>query len=360
MNLTLSLPASLFATNRLCMAGPNDFRLSASFRDVLLHGSSAELPVALPAQTASPLHDVPLLLRHLNGVLHHYLRLPHSAQMIRGLADSLISRVNGNPDGYLAAMWLLPSGDYHATRHALHCAILAVFVVRARGFSPDDARSLVAAALTMNVGAVSLHDELSEREGAPTTFQRQMLDIHPLVSAAILREAGEDDELWYQAVLLHHEKPKGDGYPFHLKGGDVPDHAHILHVLDMATAKLMPRGYRGRLSVKKALTGIYTATDDPLGSEIAALLIKTLGFYPPGSFVELTGGRRALVVRAGSNANHPLVSPEHAPATLLDTGLPAHHVVKAITVAIDANRLSLFEGYWRKSSAEQETGGAGG
>ncbi len=348
--MALALPNSLFASHRLRQSGEGEFRLTEAFRASLLHGSETPLPAALPTISHSPLHELPLLTHHLDGVLHHFLRLGHAPEMIDKLAKRLVDGVRRNPDGYVAASTLVPHGPLYTARHALQCAILLVLIADALKFDTVLTHELTCAALTMNVGAVSLHDELNHQEGPPSTSQRQWLDIHPLISAAILREAGVPLGEWHQAVLLHHEKRDGSGYPFHLRGDAIPLQIHLLHILDTVSAKLMPRGYRNRIPAKKALATLYATPEEPVDGQVSGTLIKLLGFYPPGSFVELENGEKALVVHGGQQANAPKVIALHSPDRLIDTADESMKVVRAITVSVDANRLSRYESFWAEST----------
>jgi len=353
--MPLTLPNSLFVANRITKVGDHDFRLSTSFRAALLHGSEVPLPTALALGGHSPIHDLPHLVVHLHRLLHHYLRLGHAQTMVATLADVVIQGVQGNPDGYLAAMWMLPHDGMYTARHALHCAIMAALAGETLDFEAQVTHELVCAALTMNVGAASLHDEMNRQEGPPSTLQRQWLDMHPLVSAAMLRESGIDDGVWHHAVLFHHERTDHGGYPFHLGSDDLPEHARLLRLLDSLNAKLMPRDYRARMSVKKALGGTYGSQNEALESQLAAILIKRIGFYPPGSFVELSNGERALVVQPSLNAGEPRVVVEHGSREVIETGGTGLSVIKSIPVAIDAARAARFADFWRNSHSVQST-----
>lgn len=344
--MPLSLPSSLFVAHRLDQVGENDFRLSKALRDALSRGTRTPLPTALGGPAPSPLQDLPRLAEHLDAILHHFLRLDHAVELIEALATELMARVRANSDGYLAATLLAPHHDYTA-RHALHCAIMAVRMGDAQQLEPDAAQRLVKAALTMNVGAVELHNELAQQEGPLSTLQRQTLDIHPLTGSALLREAGMRDDSWHQWVQLHHEQRDGHGYPFALRDDAIPPLAHLLHILDTMAAKLMPRIYRARLPAPKAMALMYTSMQEPVDRTLAGHLIKILGLYPPGSFVELKNGERALVVRVGSNAAAPLVARESAPQPLVETSAPPYQIARAVRPALDEQTSARFDAYWR-------------
>jgi HD-GYP domain-containing protein (c-di-GMP phosphodiesterase class II) len=347
--MQLNLPTSLFVANRFTQSGEDEFRLTARYRDAL-QAECERKPVlpALEEMAASPLQDIPLLIRHFDPILRNALNINGLEDKIVLLARTLIARVRRNRDGYLATILLQVDRDGSTTRHALYSAIIAIRICDALQASEQDTVSLVCAALTTNVGAVRLHDEMSRQQAAPTTLQRQLIGIHPLTSAAILTEAGVTDERWRQGILLHHEKRDGMGYPFGLSDKDIPVHAHLMHILDIVTAKLMPRSYRERLPIPQALGALYTSRHEPIDVHIAAHLVRILGLYPPGSFVELKNGEIALVVQVGANAAAPLVaSLSSASPQLIDTAQPSHRIAHDITVPITQEVVSGFAKYWK-------------
>jgi hypothetical protein len=77
--------------------------------------------------------------------------------------------------------------------------------------------------------------------------------------------------------------------------------------VDIFTAKLSRRAARQPMSpVQAAREACLGANGQP--DEIGGVLLKAVGLYPPGSFVELTNGERGIVVARGRRANLPIVA----------------------------------------------------
>jgi hypothetical protein len=71
------------------------------------------------------------------------------------------------------------------------------------------------------------------------------------------------------------------------------------------------------------------AADSALSLQVSAAMASAIGFFPPGSYVQLTNGDTALCVRRGAQANTPWVVP------ILDhSGMPYGHFT-----AYDASRM---------------------
>jgi len=232
------------------------------------------------------------------------LKQPGFAQRCGALADDLIALVSRDPDIAIYHVVRQDSAQLirYGLHHSLHCALLAQLAATRAGWSALRARRLVQAALTMNLGIVDVQG-LYARLGRLNSAQRERIKAHPEAAFNQLREAGVDDAEWLQAVLQHHERPGGGGYP---EGIAQPaEMAQALRMVDVFVSKISARAVRPALSVQAAAKQLFAShPQDPLASAI----IKEFGIVPPGHFVQLASGELAIVVRRGASAVTPLAA----------------------------------------------------
>ena len=188
----------------------------------------------------------------------------------------------------------------YALAHAVHCAVLGHLIGRRLGWAPERTGTLMQAALTMNIATLELQGRLAAQGVPPTPTQLEEIRAHPAQSAAMLRAAGVDDAAWLTAVEQHHERPDGSGYPAGLR--EVDELATVLRHIDVFMAKMAPRAMRPPLSTQVAARQLF---QEDGGGPVSASIIKEFGIYPPGEFVELKSGERAVVVRRSANARTP-------------------------------------------------------
>ena len=199
---------------------------------------------------------------------------------------------------------LVHDGSYMVI-HALHSAILAELFLRAMSIASEDRRSIVAAALTHDVGMGDLQEVLHRQTTPLTDTQLVELYRHPIRSVEILEDAGITDGIWLDTVLHHHERINGGGYPFGIRGEDIFFPVRVLSLVDQYAAMIKKRAYRGSLPPGDALREIFVArATDP---HLAKLFIKEMGVFPPGSIVKLRNGETAVVTRHGKSPIAPLV-----------------------------------------------------
>jgi HD-GYP domain-containing protein (c-di-GMP phosphodiesterase class II) len=221
-----------------------------------------------------------------------------------GFATQLMALIDRDPD----------IGIYHSVRqdpnrlslyglsHALHCAMVGQLATRRVGWTDDRVRTLVKAALTMNLSIVEVQGRFATM-GRLNDSQRAQIRAHPQAAHDQLQAAGVDDPDWLQAVLQHHEHPGGGGYPSGATG--MGEMAQLLRMADVFMAKISPRTERPAMPILDAARQMFAEAQ---GSPLAAAIIKEYGIYPPGNFVLLASGESAVVTRRGATAHTPVAA----------------------------------------------------
>jgi HD-GYP domain-containing protein (c-di-GMP phosphodiesterase class II) len=226
---------------------------------------------------------------------------------IKRMAELLHRACQANADLSLASIILHREGHY-ATRHMVNVAIACELVGTALELSVKERISIMAAALTMNFGMLELQQSLLTVTGPLNDLQHQEVRQHCARSAALLREYGVTDALWLEAVLDHHERSDGSGYPDGKRGDAIGLPARLLASADVYCARVTGRHYRPPLQAHVALRWLYLNEGARLDEKIATSFIKTLGIYPPGTGVRLRSGSIAVVTHRGSGSLTPQVS----------------------------------------------------
>lgn len=176
--------------------------------------------------------------------------------------------------------------------HALHAAVLCLLCARQARWDLDRQRSLVGAALSMNVAMMDLQARMAEQDDRPSKAQMEVIRAHPERGVSILRATGVQDPVWLNAVADHHERADGGGYP---KGSlTVSDEARVLRMADVYMAKITPRANRTPLPAMAASRQLFQ--QEP-GCALVLSFLKAIGLHPPGSLVQLKSGEVAVVTR---------------------------------------------------------------
>jgi HD-GYP domain-containing protein (c-di-GMP phosphodiesterase class II) len=103
-----------------------------------------------------------------------------------------------------------------------------------------------------------------------------------------------------EMVATHHERHDGSGYPWGLKGGDIPIFGRILGLVDSYDAMTCVRPYASSRSPHQAVAELYKQRGVLFQSELVEQFIQSCGIYPTGSLVELSSGQVGVVTEVHS------------------------------------------------------------
>ena len=242
----------------------------------------------------------------LRGLLHQGVEASHFIDRLLRVQEQTEQLWHQQPDTSMLVLvqYLFDPRLSYSTTHALLCAGLCQLVSESSDMAAETHRRLTLTALTMNLGMTRAQDQLARQATQPSPFQHQLIREHPLHSAAVLRELGVTDPAWLRWVEEHHERSDGTGYPSGHRAD--AEEFRLLQLADSFVACISPREGRGSLPSQDLARQLYLGfgqTPDRWGS----LFVKTIGFFPPGSYVRLVNGECGVVVRRGEMVNAPKV-----------------------------------------------------
>jgi putative nucleotidyltransferase with HDIG domain len=146
----------------------------------------------------------------------------------------------------------LDARDRYTAGHSAAVALTAKNVAAELGFSQPMQTMVYQSGLVHDIGKIGLPSTLLEKCGRLEAAEHAVLQSHPVIGAEILSKGDVPDEM-LEAVLHHHERFDGSGYPAGLLGNDIPIFARILAVADAFDAMVSDRPYRPAMPVAVAV-----------------------------------------------------------------------------------------------------------
>lgn len=263
----------------------------------------------LRKRISNPLEQWDDLHLALGTLLRRRQNEPAFLEKLRGFAIDLEALVGKDVDVALFVMTRMDKTNY-GIAHALQVAMTCEIYGRVGDWEVAARRTLVNAALTMNLAMLDLQRVLAYQDGPPSEAQREQIKEHPLRAREQLETLGVTDATWLRIVAEHHESRDGKGYPLGVT--DLLPEAEVLNVADRYCALMSHRRQRAAMPANRAARELYLMTSGTM-QDIIARMIKAFGLFPPGNLVRLANGEIAMVLRRSEQANKPLV------ATLIGT-----------------------------------------
>ena len=145
--------------------------------------------------------------------------------------------------------------DPYAAGHQRKTTELAVAIGLQLELDPERLERIRISAALHDVGKIAIPGEILSKPAVLTPIEHDLVKLHVSEGVEILRAADLPKQV-VTAVLQHHERLDGSGYPLGLGAGQICLEAKILAVADSMEAMLSHRPYRVALSVDKALAEI--------------------------------------------------------------------------------------------------------
>jgi diguanylate cyclase (GGDEF)-like protein/putative nucleotidyltransferase with HDIG domain len=127
--------------------------------------------------------------------------------------------------------------------HLQRVRVYAIEVAKELGIKGAELEALHAAALLHDIGKLAVPEHIISKPGRLTPEEFEKMKIHTVVGAEILERVRFPYPV-VPIVRAHHEKYDGSGYPFGLKGTEIPIGARILSAVDYLDALASDRQYR--------------------------------------------------------------------------------------------------------------------
>ena len=161
--------------------------------------------------------------------------------------------------------------DHTTHEHLQRVRVYAGEVGKELKISPGEMDALQAAALLHDIGKLAVPEHIISKPGRLTPEEFEKMKIHPVVGAEILERVRFPYPV-APIVRAHHEKWDGSGYPFGLKGQEIPIGARILSAVDFLDALASDRQYRRAIPLQEVMERLRQQSGKSFDPEVVAVL----------------------------------------------------------------------------------------
>lgn len=218
------------------------------------------------------------------------------------VVDSMIGQMGPADEETLVRLLSEKAGE-RTSLHSINVSIISLLLAKAYGCSVDVMRDIGQGALLHDIGKMDLPDRLRWVDGGLTGAELALYKEHVGKGVQIARRIGLPAAA--QIVIgQHHEHANGTGYPQALRGEKISLPARIVSLVNQYDNLCNPSNPAVAVTPHEALSLLYAQSKQNFDAKVLAVFIRLMGVYPPGSVIELSTGRHALVVSV--NSTRPL------------------------------------------------------
>jgi HD-GYP domain-containing protein (c-di-GMP phosphodiesterase class II) len=186
--------------------------------------------------------------------------------------------------------------------HALSVMTLALLLGKQARLPEAALRELGVGALLHDIGKITLDISLL-RKTERSKFEEAIFQTHCRLGHEVGVRAHCLSRGVLDAILHHHERDDGAGYPGRLTGRYIPLAARIVSIANRFDNLANPTDPRRAMSPSEALAVMWSKERAAFDAALLQLFVRAMGVYPPGSLVQLSDGRSGVVVTSASTEN---------------------------------------------------------
>lgn len=165
--------------------------------------------------------------------------------------------------------------DHYTFHHSANVAQYATILAKALGLNKEHIELIRQAALLHDIGKIGIPEDLLNKKGKLTDDEYRLIQTHVENSISIIRHLPSLDYV-IPAVLGHHERWDGKGYPRGLRGDENPIAARCICVADTFDAMTTKRSYRDPLPLSTAIDEIKKSANTQFDPKLANLFVQLI------------------------------------------------------------------------------------
>lgn len=166
-------------------------------------------------------------------------------QEFQPVAEHVLEHVLG-VQGVLSRLRQVKSGDEYTYNHSLNVGIYSVLIGNWFGYDEQTLRQLAMAGLLHDAGKAKISAGILKKPSRLTDEEFEEMKRHPLYGYDLVNNTAGLSRHIAMAVLQHHERENGGGYPLRLSADTIHPYAKIVAVADVYDAVTSDRVYQAK------------------------------------------------------------------------------------------------------------------
>lgn len=188
------------------------------------------------------------------------------------------------------------SVDSYLFAHSVNCAVLATLMAAKMDFDCNSLKDVALGSLLHDIGMAAVPAKIVNKEGELTRDEYETVKKHPIYGYEIFKKSSLFKKEAADAIIQHHERNNGQGYPFNLKGDEISLFAHLLSVADAFDALTSDKPNRKAFLNHQAVEMLMSWGGDYFNLDVLRQFLSIIAAYPVGSHVMLNNGESGYVI----------------------------------------------------------------
>lgn len=213
----------------------------------------------------------------------------------KDILTKIIEDILENKDTMINLVDLKIFDDY-TYFHCVNVAVLSIVVGMACGLNNAQLNDLGLGAFLHDIGKMFVHKKILNKNGRLDTDEFEHIKKHPEFGYQYLKKTFKIPAPAYVAVLQHHERYNGTGYPHQKSKEGISLYGRIICIADVYDALISNRTYRGALLPSEAMEYIMANGGTIFDPKLVQIFVTKVAPFPIGTMVNLSNGCKGIVI----------------------------------------------------------------
>lgn len=285
-----------------CLVLPQNTKLTADLIEKLTNAGVRSLTVYLPTSAtqeepmiaAQPLPDFQQEYEENANVLKDVLSdlaagRKLEIEKVSSVFDAVYNQIQHNYT-LMDCINSIRSADVYTYTHSLNVALYAGLIGRWMRLPEQEILDLIQVGVLHDMGKAKVPQEILNKRGKLTPEEFEIMKKHSTLGFWMVKEVPELKQEICNAVLTHHERVDGRGYPFGLKGKDIPFYAKVVAVADVYDALTSERVYKKRITPFDTFVEFQELGYDHFDPQVLLVFLQNIANYYTGAKVRMNTG----------------------------------------------------------------------
>lgn len=190
----------------------------------------------------------------------------------------------------LQYLHLLESSDEHIYYHSVNVGFYSMLIATWYKLTDEKAEQTIISGLLHDLGKMKIPDNILNKKDILTKEEYEVIKQHTIIGHEMVKSIEGIDEDIRKAILCHHERMDGSGYPYQKESKDLNIYSKIIAVADVYDAMTSNRVYKKRSTPFEVFEMFQTVGLSLFDIDIMDLLKKEIVAYLVGLRVKLSNG----------------------------------------------------------------------
>ncbi len=219
---------------------------------------------------------------------------------VKTITDNIYERL-GDVNSIIECINSIKVADQYTYSHSVNVAFYAMLLGKWMNLSQLQIKDLAMAGLLHDIGKSKISTEIINKKGPLNESEFEIIKRHPIYGYDIIKNIPQISMEIKRAVILHHEKENGTGYPFAIQGNKKNLYAKIITAADIFDAITSERVYKEKQTPFSAFKEMEKIGYDIVDPMVMGIMFDNMPRYYIGSKVKLDNGEIGEVVYVPSS-----------------------------------------------------------